>query len=66
MNNANLVAHELKQAGFDASVKNSTVIVALKARAIYQDEIEFELDKRFEGIEFKLSRIDSNKIQVRL
>jgi hypothetical protein len=60
---AELVASEMKQAGFSTFVRGNAVIVGLK-RFVWVQEVETALGQVFSGIEFNLSRIDSEKVRV--
>ena len=67
---AQLVASELREMGFSAAIKiedayndRFSVIVALR-RWLNISEVEMALEQVFDEIEFKLSRIDSQKVRV--
>lgn len=56
MENTNLVASELNDSGFRIRVSNKAIEVSLDNRKVNTMEIWYELDQKFEGIEFSLER----------
>lgn len=64
MMHTNLIANELQDSGFKVRIVIGPMIeVSLDNRKVSQMEIQYELDRKFEGIEFNLSST-SNSVLV--
>lgn len=61
----NLVANELKQAGFKVKTSGQSVKVSLNSRKISTMEVKIALDQIFEEIEFTVQST-SNGVSVQL
>ena len=59
-----LIASTLKQMGFSIAIRNDNVIVGLKTRWLSMMEVETALEQAFGDKEFKLRRIDCQKIRI--
>ena len=56
MEHTNLVASELRQAGYDIKILSTAIRVSLLSRIVRQVEIRAVLDDIFEGCSFLLQR----------
>lgn len=54
MEHANLVAHELREAGFETTISDNQVNVSLRNRKVSKAEVETVLEQIFEDISFKV------------